>query len=152
MPKLNRKNLIAFDVATTTGWCVGVHYGHFNLKVKSDESSGMKLIRFESKLKEFYANGLMDIVVFERVAGRHAQAIICEAELIGILKRFCEEKKIEYRSYSAPEIKKFATGKGNASKEAVIKSVTEKYHYPGDNDNEADAIALWHLAKEDLKL
>jgi Holliday junction resolvasome RuvABC endonuclease subunit len=38
-------------------------------------------------------------------------------------------------------IKKHITGKGNASKQAVIKAVEAKWYRPQD-DNEADAIAL----------
>ena len=42
-------------------------------------------------------------------------------------------------------IKKHATGKGNASKEEVMKAMRELGH-PVTDDNEADALALLHWA------
>ena len=66
--------------------------------------------------------------------------------------KFCKENNIPYRAYSAKEIKKFITGNGNASKQAVIDAVNKKYNLSIADDNEADAIALYHLAVEDLKL
>jgi Holliday junction resolvasome RuvABC endonuclease subunit len=71
--------------------------------------------------------------------------------MVAIIESFCEENSIEYRAYSATEIKKFATGKGNANKESMIESARSKYQYSGNDDNEADAIHLYHLALRDLK-
>ena len=44
-------------------------------------------------------------------------------------------------------IKRFITGKGNASKLEVIKAVKALGHRPID-DNEADALSLLHLAMQ----
>jgi len=44
-------------------------------------------------------------------------------------------------------LKFFCTGIGNASKEMVIETVQKKYGYTGNDDNQADAISLCHLAK-----
>ena len=92
----------------------------------------------------------LDIVVYERPAGRHTYAIIHQAKLIGVLEQFCEENDVEYKSYSASEIKKFATGKGNANKQQMIDAAKHKYHYLGNDDNEADAMHMRYLAKEEL--
>lgn len=42
-------------------------------------------------------------------------------------------------------LKKFATGKGNAGKVAVIKAAWERLGYDGEDDNEADAAWLREL-------
>lgn len=42
-------------------------------------------------------------------------------------------------------IKKYATGKGNASKDQMIAAIQARDHTPAD-DNEADALALLHWA------
>ena len=47
------------------------------------------------------------------------------------------------------EDKKFITGKGNAGKQAVIAAVKALGHLPED-DNEADALALLHFAREQM--
>jgi Holliday junction resolvasome RuvABC endonuclease subunit len=144
--------ILALDVATHCGFCTETAHGVWNLTPKRDESGGMRLIRFKAKLKETCEIEDISVVAFERTAGFHKNALIVQAELHGVLKVFCEENKIEYKAYSASEIKKYATGKGNAKKDLMIKAAREKLGYLDDNDNEADAMWIYELAKNDLKL
>ena len=53
------------------------------------------------------------------------------------------------RCFGCGTIKKFITGKGNAGKPAVIAAVQALRHQPED-DNEADALALLHFAREQM--
>jgi Holliday junction resolvasome RuvABC endonuclease subunit len=53
----------------------------------------------------------------------------------------------ELASYSATEIKKDATGKGNAGKPVMIAKAIELGYKPED-DNAADAIHLYLLTKK----
>lgn len=143
--------MLSIDPATKTGWAISKDlYGTWELKTRKDESWGMKLIRFESKLREVIVSQNVAVVAYERPGGRNTVAIITQSKIIGVLEKVCTELKIEYRAYSSGEIKSFATGKGNAGKEAVINGMKEKYGYPGTDDNEADAMALLFLAKRDL--
>ena len=143
--------ILALDIASLTGWCLNNNlYGTWDLKTRKDESMGMKLIRFKSKLKEIHASENLDLIVYERPAGRHANSIIHQAKLIAILEEFCEDLGISYSASSASEIKRFATGKGNANKEEMIQAAKDKYGYMGSDDNEADAIHLWNLTKNKL--
>jgi len=142
--------ILALDVATKTGWYNGDFGGTWDFSIKRDESSGMRLFRFKSKLKEIFINDKPDVLVFERTAGRHQGAIIIQSELHGVMKSLCDDYKIEYKAYSACEIKRYATGKGNANKQAMIDSCLEKYAINPIDDNHADAVHLWHLANKDL--
>jgi Holliday junction resolvasome RuvABC endonuclease subunit len=144
--------MLALDVATKTGWFNGEFGGTWDFSIKRDESSGMRLFRFKSKLKEIFQEDRPDAVVFERTAGRHQGAIIIQSELHGVMKSLCDDYGIDYKAYSASEIKKYATGKGNANKDAMIQACIDKYGITPVDDNHADAIHLWHLAKEDLKI
>jgi Holliday junction resolvasome RuvABC endonuclease subunit len=146
-------NVLSLDIASTTGWAMDTQvYGTWDFKTKKDESMGMKLIRFRSKLEEVHKLEPLDIIIYERPAGQHANSIIHQAKLIAILETFCEAKGIEYRAYSASEIKKFATGKGNANKQAMIDAAKTKYGYTGSDDNEADAIHMRELFREEMNL
>lgn len=146
------KNILALDIATICGFAVSNElYGEWDFRVKRDESSGMRLIRFESKLKEIIELREIDLVVYERPAGRHASSVITASELMGVMKRICERKYIPYRAYSATEIKKFATGKGNSGKPLMIQAANEKYGLSIKSDNIADAIHLLNMAFEDYK-
>ena len=146
----SRYKILALDVATNTGWSVGEAHGTWDLRSKRDESVGMRLIRFRSKLEEVFKLCEINLVVFERVAGHHQNAVIVAAELVGVVKTFCEDNKIEYRAYSAGEIKRHATGKGNSNKAAMIAAAKEKLNYQGEDDNEVDAMWLHALATHDL--
>lgn len=144
-------NVLSLDIASTTGWAFDTQlYGTWDFKTKKDESMGMKLIRFKSKLNEVHKLNPIDIIIYERPAGRHANSIIHQAKLIGVLEKFCEESGIEYKAYSAKEIKKFATGNGNASKEKMIEAAQSKYSYTGNDDNEADAIHMRELFRQEM--
>lgn len=146
--------ILALDIATHCGWALGrldSIYGVWDLSPKRDESAGMRLIRFRSKLKEIIESEKINIVVFERPGGRHVGAVIVQSELMGQTKTVCEDLKIPYRGYSSQEIKKFATGKGTSGKPAMIAAAKQKLGYKGDNDNEADALWLLELAKSEYK-
>ena len=143
--------ILALDVATHCGFAISRSvYGVWDLSPRRDESIGMRLIRFRAKLYEIIKSENINLVVFERPGGRHVGAVIVQSELQGQVKVICEDLKIQYRGYSSQEIKKFATGKGNANKLKVIDAATEKLGYPGSNDNEADALWLLELAKRDF--
>jgi Holliday junction resolvasome RuvABC endonuclease subunit len=150
--KLEQLKILALDVATHCGYAISRSlYGVWDLTPKRDESAGMRLIRFRSKLSEVIKCEHINLVVFERPGGRHVGAVIVQSELQGQVKVICEDAKIEYRGYSSQEIKKYATGKGNCGKPAMIEAAQKKLRYTGKNDNEADALWLLELAKNDYK-
>lgn len=145
--------VLALDIASVTGWAISkTEYGTWDFKTRKDESMGMKLIRFRNKLNEVKDLTKFNLIVYERAAGRFKNSIIHEAKLIGLVEEWCETNHIEYRSYSAKEIKKFATDKGNAGKPAMIKAAKDKLGYTGNNDNEADALWLLMLTENDLNI
>lgn len=144
--------ILALDPATHCGYAVNrALYGVWDLTPKRDESAGMRLIRLRSKLNEILISEKINLVVFERPGGQHKNAIIVQSEIQGQIKTVCEDHHIEYRAYSSQEIKKYATGKGNCGKPAMIKAANDKLGYPGKNDNEADALWLFEIANRDYK-
>lgn len=149
--------ILALDLATKTGWAHSSgHSGTWDLSIRRDESGGMRLLRLTAKLVELLGWPGIDVVVFE--AARHAApgmqgALIVQAEMQGQVKAWCEAQKIQYRGYSPSEVKKHATGKGNAGKPAVVNAA--KIKWPNVNiedDNHADALWLLDLAERDLCL
>ena len=142
-------NILALDISTNTGWKTKTASGVWNLKPNRGESESMRLIRFKSKVREMIQMEGITLVAYERVAGFHKNAIIVAAEMVGVLKDLCHELKMDMSCYSATEIKKFATGKGNANKEAMIEAAVKLGYSPKD-DNEADAIHLYNLARKDI--
>jgi len=143
--------ILALDIATKTGWKTGTASGVWDLKPNRGESEGMRVVRFKAKVKEMIELEGIDIIAYERPAGMHKGSIMVASEMVGVLKDLCIEKGVQLACYSANEIKKFATGKGNAKKEAMI-SAAKSLGFDPQDDNEADAIHLYLLCKSDLKL
>lgn len=63
-------------------------------------------------------------------------------ELGGVLKTYLFNNEIPFLILPILTIKKFTTGKGNADKELIIKTVKEKYGVETKNDNIADAVSI----------
>lgn len=150
--------ILALDPATNCGWAHSSGpSGTWDLSVRRDESGGMKLIRLISKLDELWCFGEgFQLLVYE--AARHAMpkmqgALVHQAEMQGCIKLWCEGKspKVEYRGYSPTEIKKHATGKGNASKDMMVATAMAKWPLKCRDDNEADALWLLDLAMKEYK-
>lgn len=143
--------ILAIDPATHCGFALSTGgAGTWDLSVRRDESGGMRLVRLRGKLREIHTAAPLDVVFYE--AARHAAsngALIVQAELQGVIKLFCEENKIDYRGVSPSEIKKFATGKGNANKQAMI-DAAKAQGWDVQDDNEADARWLLKYAEERL--
>ena len=141
--------ILALDIATKTGWKTETSSGVWNLKPNRGESEGMRVVRFKSKVRELIELEGISLVSYERPAGMHKASIMVASEMVGVLKDLCLEKKIQLACYSANEIKKFATGKGNANKQKMIDKAIELGFNPTD-DNEADAIHLYNLTFLDV--
>lgn len=145
--------LLALDPATKCGWAHSDGpSGTFDLSIRRDESAGMRLVRLKGKLREIHISLGINLVGFE--SARHAApkmqgALVVQAQLQAVITLFCEESGIEYRGFSPSEIKKFATGKGNANKEAMIAAARIKWPQVRD-DNEADALHLLALLQSTL--
>jgi Holliday junction resolvasome RuvABC endonuclease subunit len=145
--------LLSLDIATKTGFCVFNRSGMMDFTPKQNDSKGMRLIKFKSFFKRMIEEYKIKLIVFEgqAVFGK-TQPNFVASEMIGTLKIHCEEVGIEYRSYAPAEIKQSATGKGNADKDAMVEFAESKFDLKVVDNNEADALHLYHLALEDLNL
>lgn len=143
-------NILALDPATKCGWAYGaldtLQIGTWDLSVRKDESAGMRLIRLRAKLNEVRESGIQLLVYEAARTSRFPATLRVQAQIEGVILAWAEGAGIEYRGYSAKEIKKYATGSGNANKDAMIHAAVHKFGREVKDDNEADALALWHLA------
>jgi Holliday junction resolvasome RuvABC endonuclease subunit len=145
--------ILALDLGTTTGFAIKVAdiritSGTVTFRPGRFEGGGMRYLRFRHWLDELVKlSGPIDRIVFEEVR-RHAgtDAAHVYGGLMGTLTAWCEHHTIPYEGVPVGTIKRFATGKGNAGKEAVIAAMRARGFHPSD-DNEADALAilLWAI-------
>lgn len=143
--------ILALDIATKTGWRTATASGVWDLKPNRGESEGMRVVRFKSKVKEIIALEEINLISYERPAGMHKSSIMVASQMVGVLLDLCIELNIDVACYSANEIKKFATDKGNAGKPLMIQAAIDLGFNPKD-DNEADAIHLYNLTAKDINL
>lgn len=142
---------LSLDLGSRTGWAVhsdesGITSGTVEFRNNRFEGGGMRFLRFKQWLVEIEKLiGGFDSVAVEEVR-RHCgvDAAHCYGGFLAVLSSWCEAQKIPYQGIPVGTIKKHATGKGNAGKQAVINAMKAKGHQPAD-DNEADALALLHL-------
>lgn len=156
LPKTNLytdMKILALDPATHCGFAhsCGIS-GTWDLSIRRDESSGMRLIRLRAKMQEILNGAGIDLVVYEaaRNAGPKMQgALVVQAMLQGVIVLWCEENHLQYKGLSPSEIKKHATGKGNANKDLMVSSAKAKWPtVPIGDDNTADALWILDFAQQ----
>ena len=149
----NPAAILALDLGTTTGWAMRladgiIVSGTMAFRPGRYEGGGMRYLRFRSWLDHLEADSKGIGTVFFEEVRRHAgtDAAHVYGGFLAHLTAWCEMRHIPYQGVPVGVIKRHATGKGNAGKEAVITAVTAKGHRPTD-DNEADALAilLWAI-------
>lgn len=146
--------VLALDLGTNCGFALlhptGVEVsGTWSLSTKKRmESHGMRFVRFREHLDMMKRNNGVSVIYFEEVR-RHlgVDAAHMYGGFLAILEAWCTENEVEYQSVPVGEIKKFWTGRGNASKDEMIAEARRRGYDPTD-DNEADAIAILVLKTE----
>lgn len=148
--ELLMEKILALDLGTTTGFCAGDFRNHligtWNLKPGKFDGGGMRYVKFRENLDRLHASMKLDRVVFEAVR-RHngTDAAHVYGGLMAHLTEWCETRAIPYYGVPVGTIKKFWTGNGNANKAAMIERCHASEIVVAD-DNEADAVALFHYA------
>jgi hypothetical protein len=148
------RNVLALDLGTVTGWALrsqngGITSGTMTFRPSRFEGGGMRYLRFRSWLGDMQRlSGGLQRIVFEEVR-RHAgtDAAQIYGGFLAHLSAWCEERSIPYEGIPVGTIKRFATGRGNADKAAMIAAMRARGFTPAD-DNEADAIAIVLWATE----
>ena len=144
--------ILALDLGTTMGRAIRqsdgvIASGNESFKPGRYEGGGMRYLRFKRWLSEInHSSGSIDAIYFEEVR-RHlgVDAAHVYGGFLGHLTAWCEHRCIPYQGTAVGTIKKFATGKGNSSKDQMIEAANKLGHYVID-DNQADAICLLHYA------
>jgi Holliday junction resolvasome RuvABC endonuclease subunit len=143
--------ILALDLGTTTGFAAAPYGGDgpivtgtWSFKTSRYEGGGVRYLRFQQKVDEFHRLSPIKRVVFEEVRRhRGTDAAHVYGGLLSMLTAWCEEHGIPYEGVPVGTIKRFATGKGNATKDDML-TASRDWGYEPSDDNEADAIALLH--------
>ena len=148
------RTMLALDLGTTTGWALHgqdglITSGTVSFRPGRFDGGGMRYLRFTNWLGEIdRLSGPISTIWFEEVR-RHAgtDAAHVYGGLMATLTAWAELRGVPYEGVPVGTIKRHATGKGNADKEAMIAAARARGFSPAD-DNEADAIAILFWALE----
>lgn len=159
-------NTLALDIGTTTGWAIHkagmVLSGSWLLASPKDlrqqRKHGMerrgdiRFFRLRDHLKTALTSHGIDTVVFEDVLFLSSQA---QSQLWASLRAavWLAGESLRVECVHTGTLKKFATGAGNARKEAMVASVANlppPWGRVAGDDNEADAVLIlrwWEAQK-----
>lgn len=138
---------LGVDPGTHCGWAVldgggeRIASGTWDCSVRRGEGAGFRFVRFERVLRELLEAYPGAAVGYEEVR-RHmgVDAAHVYGGIRAHLQRLCEERGVPYCPIPVGTVKKLATGKGNADKDAMVAAAHRQWSVlPGD-DNEADAL------------
>lgn len=148
------KVTLALDLGTNLGFALlradgRIESGYEKFAPRAKEGEGMRFVRFKRWLLDTkQANGQLAHVAFERVVGGVPGQVFA-AQVYGgflaVMMMFCEHHQLTYEGFHVGTIKKRWTGNGAAKKPEMMARCQALGFAPA-NDNEADAIALLHLA------
>ena len=152
--------IIAIDPGTACGYAWSddgkVHVeqsGVWDLKPRRHEGGGMRYLRVRNYLFEMLdldrdANDW--VVFYEEVRGhKGTDAAHIYGGIVATIASLCEEYGIPYQGIPVGTIKKRATGKGNANKQAMIEAACEHFG-PVTDDNQADALWILQCGIEEI--
>lgn len=148
--------ILAIDPGSSCGYALGddagatLNSGVWQLGLTRGDSPGMRYIRLRGQLntmKAAYPD--LGLIVYEQPQAflskyRGGTATEIAYAMVGEIQSWCTGVGLQHTSVHAATVKKFATGKGNANKEAMVRAGRLRFKTCSENDNEVDA--LWILA------
>lgn len=159
--------VIGLDLASTTGFAWtddgvvrAAQSGTVDFSLRHYEGGGLRVLRAERFFAQLVPEDGPCRVFFETPVWRPARAggpskgdqgagAVIFGELSGALMRVCELAGIPFEGLNVTIVKKHATGKGNASKDLMIKAAQKSYGLAAASHDQADAL---HVLSLGLKL
>lgn len=152
-----RDRILALDLALRCGWAVGeqngtvLESGTQDFNARRGESPGLRYLHFRHWLEGLLSGGHgIGLVVFEMPHLRGGAAATLLTGLQTRIEELCAiAGGIEHAPVHTSTLKKFATGNGGASKEAMIAAARVVLGREPVDDNEADAVHILRWAAKE---
>jgi len=143
--------ILALDMATKLGWATNVELpassGVATFDVKRGASPGIRYFKFIKWLEDRIKEIKPDIIIYEQASQRGGSATEILIGFTTHLQSVCYMRHIDHEAIRADTIKIFATGKGKADKDEMIKACVSKIGIIPIDDNHADALWILEFAK-----
>jgi crossover junction endodeoxyribonuclease RuvC len=145
------RQVVALDLATRTGWAYGL--AHLNRPVfgtckiiAPPDEPGAFYVHFSRWLAEFLTEVNARVVIYESPVLPRLTRIETLRRLYwmgGQTEMICASREADCYEAAPSTVKKFWTGSGAAKKADMMASARARGYCVTD-DNQADALALWH--------
>lgn len=149
MERLTRA--LALDLsATTWGWAA--HTGEPTPRVGQVELEGNGVRRMNAargEVRDLLRRFRPEVVVVEGYSfGSKGQAVVTLGEVGGVVRLELFDQAVAWTELSPATRMKLATGKGQASKGAVLAEAVRRLQYQGHSEDEADALWLLEAVRQ----
>lgn len=147
--------ILALDCATKTGFALVkdgkiIESGTMDFSKRRGESNGAMFLRFRQWLSvTLQRTPGVSLLVYEQAHHRGGAPTEVGVNMTGRVQEIGAAMGIEYVPVETRTLKKWATGKGNADKEAMIAASVKYLGRQPEDDNEADAVLMAMYAHED---
>lgn len=140
--------IMAFDLATATGWCAGdgaamPHLGNVNMPGGGEPGPFMAF--WHNWLQRHLDDWKPDHIVFEAPILPQTTSFKTVRKLQGmaaVLEMVCDLRKLDYSEVGASTVKKYLTGSGGGKKPDMMRWAKHIGVNPKTFD-EADAFGVW---------
>lgn len=141
--------ILAIDPGTQLGFCTEKSSGSVSFARKY---SNDRIRAFRDWLSDIVLKEKIKMVVYERPTQGMFMATRIHSHFEAIILLMCSYYGLGYMEVSAAEVKKWATGKGNAKKPQMIEACKERFGITPKDDNECDAMWIYDYATKSGKI
>lgn len=140
---MSAPHILAVDLSLThTGCCLDGECSSITSKFRGWPRVGHILTALLSMAEP------AQVVVLEGYSfGSRGRAVYDIGELGGVVRWALFDSGVPFVDVAPSSLKKYATGKGNSPKDAMIAAAIRRFGFPGSDNNEADAYLLWCMAR-----
>lgn len=142
---LCKQQVLGLDIATMCGYYSTHESGAWNFYESKARNDNKQHKAFRDTLIGFITrHGIRQVVAEDVNVNNHFIDMRKLSEFRGILLEVCDELNLPEPVFlNVMSIKKYATGKGRATKLDMIHACVEKYNYRPRTDDEADAFWVY---------
>lgn len=145
-------NILSLDLGTKTGYAIlrngAIHCGMEKFQQRSKEHVGARWAAYRQWLHSVLENNQVTLLAYEDVK-RHMGVYAAHAYggFLAMTEMVAAQHNVQLLPAGVTQVKRFWTGKGNATKELMMAECARRGFHVTD-DNASDALAILHYAME----